>query len=114
MDDIAGGVTFDHAGNTYTLRFSTGAMRRFEGATGKRFIATASNIGEDPSIDDIAQLMRWGLSDAHQLSDDAIDGMIDGVGLIEVCGLIAKALLGAMPQAKGHAATGGRPLAAAE
>jgi hypothetical protein len=112
MDQLTGDVPFEHAGKTYTLRFSTGAMRRFEGATGRKFLAVAMHIGDDPAIEDLVQLMRWGLSDRHELAAEAVDALFDGIGILAATTLVTQALQGAFQPAKPKDASD-RPLVVA-
>lgn len=93
-----GGIEFEAAGVTYTLRVSTNALVRFQDAEGKTALAALRAMESgDLDMHMLRAVMQHCLSPAR--SADEVGDLMDEIGILQAAALIGRAAQAAFPVA---------------
>lgn len=113
VDELTGAVTFEAAGASHSLLFSTSAMRKAEAAfDGVPFFSLVERIGHEQRVTDVVRLLAIGLGRDKPVTIEETDLIVDDIGYLGAVSIVTKAVELAAVKSKSQKA-GGRPLAAA-
>ncbi|WP_138423721.1 GTA-gp10 family protein [Maritimibacter alexandrii] len=106
-------TTFEAAGKTYTLQFTTNALVELEEATGKSVVDILES--EQQSMKMLRAIFWAGLIEHHDtMTQKEAGAIIDAAGGLDaVMDLVNKAMTASMPEKGAEEKTPGKPAAAA-